>query len=70
MSADRLRCEAPPRRVPKYRELFLSGCAWRLAGQCMNRILRLAEILAPTSRDGLQNIHRLIRRAMATPASA
>ena len=25
MSADPLRCEAPPRRVPEYRELFLSG---------------------------------------------
>ena len=52
MSADRLRSEAPPRRVLKYRELFLSGRAWRLAGQCMNRIRRLAEILAPTSQDG------------------
>jgi TolB-like protein len=68
MSADRLCCETSPQCVSKYRELFRSGV--RLAGQCMNRIRRLAEILAPTSRDGLQNIHRLIRRAMATPTSA
>ena len=34
MSADRLRCEAPPRRVPEYRELFLSGVrpgSWRIS---------------------------------------